>query len=215
MAIDQPAPNPWLSVPAADYEGHMSSPRVLQTQYLSDAFRRALERHQPASVAVLGCATGNGFEHLTREHVRRVVAVDINPSYLEILRARHAAAVPGLEIVCTDLPRCELEPESLSLVWAGLIFEYVDPKLLLERATRWLAPGAILSVVLQLPVSGHSTVTETPFTSVKVLEPILKLVDPDAFEGWARSCGLIQESSRTARLATGKAFHEADYRKTP
>jgi SAM-dependent methyltransferase len=192
----------------------MSSPRVLQSQYLSDAFRRTLERHRPASVAVLGCATGNGFEHLAHEFVREVVAVDINPSYLEVLRTRHGATVPGLETVCADLARYEFEPESLDLVWAGLIFEYVDPELLLEKTARWLTAGGVLSIVLQLPVSGHSPVTDTPFASVKRLEPILKLVDPRTLERAARRCGLIPESSRTARLSTGKAFHETDYRKS-
>ena len=215
MVPERPASNPWLSIPASDYEAHMSSPAVLQSQFLSDAFRRALDRHRPTSVAVLGCATGNGFEHLARAPIRRVVAVDINPRYLEILRDRYGAALPGLEIVCADLPRCEIESGSLDLVWAALIFEYVDPKSLLQQAAAWLAPGGTVSAVLQLPVAGHSAVTETPFASLKQLEPILELVDPEELDRLAQLCGLRPESSRTAALVTGKAFHEADYRKAP
>lgn len=54
--------NPWLSIPLAEYEGHMGA--VKQLGALSELFTRALEVCVPDSVAVLGIAGGNGLECL-------------------------------------------------------------------------------------------------------------------------------------------------------
>jgi hypothetical protein len=56
--------NPWLSIPAADYEAHMADPAVRQTPFLDAVFARALAAHRPQTVAILGCATGTGLGHL-------------------------------------------------------------------------------------------------------------------------------------------------------
>jgi hypothetical protein len=56
--------NPWLTIPLADYEGHMESPDVDQSALSSDIFRAALIRHRPHALAVLGCAGGNGFDQI-------------------------------------------------------------------------------------------------------------------------------------------------------
>ena len=71
--------NPWLTITAADYEGHMASPNVDQLSLLANTFKEALEQHNCDTVALLGCATGNGLEHVKRECTHRVTAVDINP----------------------------------------------------------------------------------------------------------------------------------------
>jgi hypothetical protein len=72
--------NPWLSIPAADYEAHMASPEVGQLQFLNAVFKETLARQRPKSLLVPGCATGNGFEHIDFTVTRRIVAVDINPA---------------------------------------------------------------------------------------------------------------------------------------
>ena len=51
--------NPWLSIPLADYEGHMNAPQVHQLEALSDLFAEALTQRRPESVALLGIAGGN------------------------------------------------------------------------------------------------------------------------------------------------------------
>ncbi len=56
--------NSWLDIPLADYESHMALPYVAQAQLLSDLFAEALQELSPESVALLGCAGGNGFEAL-------------------------------------------------------------------------------------------------------------------------------------------------------
>ena len=56
------ADNPWLTIPLADYEAHMALPQVGQARLLADLFAAELRVGSPSSVAVLGCAGGNGFE---------------------------------------------------------------------------------------------------------------------------------------------------------
>jgi len=97
--------NPWLTIPASDYEGHMGSPDVDQTSFLSAQFNNAIERYPCGSIALLGCATGNGLEHVERDRTKRITAVDINPEYLEILKTRYRDRVAGLEVVQADLEK--------------------------------------------------------------------------------------------------------------
>src|ERR1700733_5029312 len=82
--------NPWLNIPLDDYEGHMSLPEVGQAQMIADELHHAVLRWAPRSIAVIGCAGGNGLERIARGTVERVVAMDVNPDYVERTRARHA-----------------------------------------------------------------------------------------------------------------------------
>jgi len=61
-----PGRNPWLDIPLQDYERYMSLPEIGQAQMLADQFELLIKRHSPASVALIGCAGGNGLERLTR-----------------------------------------------------------------------------------------------------------------------------------------------------
>ena len=56
--------NPWLDIPLADYEAHMALPSVGQAALLGDLFAATVEAHRPESVALIGCAGGNGFERI-------------------------------------------------------------------------------------------------------------------------------------------------------
>jgi hypothetical protein len=66
--------NPWLDVPLADYEGHMALPGIEQAQLLSGIFADVLAKFSPRSVAVIGCAGGNGFDRISPS-ISRVVGV--------------------------------------------------------------------------------------------------------------------------------------------
>ena len=60
--------NSWLQkLPLPEYEAHMAHPRVAQAVLLCDVFAEMLDTHVPGSVAVLGCAGGNGFERISPE----------------------------------------------------------------------------------------------------------------------------------------------------
>lgn len=205
--------NPWLSIPAADYEGHMKSPRVLQQQFLSAVFRWILERFRPRSVAVLGCATGNGFEHIDPRVTRTVVGIDINPEYIALLQSRFAAGLPGLRLLCSDIADCDLEPRSLDLVHCALVLEYVDPQIAVVKSASWLRAGGVLSVVLQLASPGHEKVTVTEFKGVACLDAAMHLVEPGDMDRIAGKAGLRVDGSRVETLASGKEFYVATYKR--
>ncbi len=199
------AANPWLSIPAGDYEAHMGSPAVQQLQYLDSVFADLIARYLPCDLAVLGCATGNGFDRIPSD-TRTVIGLDINPEYLKIARARHAEHLPGLQLICADFAGYTPEPRSMDLIYAGLFLEYVDAALVTAQAAVWLRPGGILAVVLQLPSFGANPVTETPYASLRRLEQAMKLVDPDEVRRLAARNGFAELCTRVDTLPTGKQF---------
>ncbi len=172
--------NPWLEVSAEDYEGHMGHPQVAQLAFLSRVLRELLDEFRPRSLAVPGSAMGTGFEHIDPRLTSRVLAVDIHEEYLEILRKRHGDRLPGLRTLREDLSEFQYEGESFDLVFAALIFEYLDPEMLLPRLSAWLRPGGTLATAIEQ--AGDVVV-------VTDREGIIQYVNP-AFEtssGYSRS----------------------------
>lgn len=199
-------------MPAADYEGHMGSPGVRQLEFLSRVFGGLLTEYAPESLLLLGCATGNGLERVDPGRTRRLVGLDINPEYLEICRERHGERLPGLELVCADFVTFETGTASFDFVHAALFFEYVDPESAMRKISRWLKPGGILAVVLQLPHGSGGNVSETGFEGVKLLEPAIRLVDPDVFRRLTRKFGFAEARISRERLGSGKEFFTGVYR---
>lgn len=190
----------------------MSSPAVSQLGFLNGVFEKLMKRYCPRDLAVPGCTTGNGFEHIDFMITKRVVAIDINPEYLEIVRKRYARMSNVIETICADVNADGLEPGSFDLVHCALLFEYVDPAVTLGTITRWLKPSGLVSVVLQLEDEVHGKVTETPFMSLNRLESVMRLVDPAGFGEIAAGNGLKLQWEETVPLPTGKRFFVAVYR---
>jgi trans-aconitate methyltransferase len=198
--------NPWLKIPAADYEGHMSSPSVAQQSFLAQEFKESLESHDSSTIALLGCATGNGLEHIDKSVTRKVTAIDINPEYLTKLRQCYGDSVPGLEIVEADLETCAIGNQAYSLIFAGLIFEYLDPLKLLLKINCWLCSDGVMVTVLQLPVEHLKKITDTPYVSLKKLDAIMKFISPHDFKSMAYGAGLKERKAKTVTLESGKSF---------
>jgi hypothetical protein len=76
--------NPWLAIPLADYEAHMALPEVGQAELLAEVLARAVREQAPRSVAIFGCAGGNGFDRVPSD--TRLVGVDVNPRYVAAAR---------------------------------------------------------------------------------------------------------------------------------
>lgn len=205
--------NPWLDIPIGDYVGHMSSPEVAQYQALNALLRDTLERVCPGSVLVLGCSTGNGFEHVNSRVTSRVVGVDINPDYLRALIEQFPHPSFALDVRCIDLALYTFEPEAFDLVHAALVFEYVEWPSLLPRVVGTLRPFGVLSVVLQLPSSANPPVTPTGFASLRSLESVFRFVEPQDIVAKVAALGLQLESRRTERLKSAKAFEVLHFRK--
>lgn len=186
--------NPWLSIPLAAYEAHMSLPEVAQAAVLSDIFRETLKLERPRSVALIGCAGGNGLEHLDPAVTNRAVAVDINPDYLEVCRRRF----PRVETVCADITE-PLPCAPVDLAHVALVLEYVDPQADLANLR---GVASTLSLVLQLPSETTTSITPSPYGSLGQLAPIHRLIDPD-------SLGLAPFRTRIHTLPGGKRFWHA------
>jgi len=205
--------NPWLQIPASDYEGHMSSPEIAQQQFLAQTFQEALCKYDSTFLAYLGCTTGNGLDFVNSDVTQKVTAIDLNPKYLEILRQRYEHLVVGLEIIEANLETCSLEESAYSLIFAGLIFEYIEPEVLLPKIARWLQINGVLVTVLQLPSKNLAKVSESHYESLKTLEPIMKLVMPSHFKTIATASGLHESEARIVNLASGKQFFIGIYTK--
>ena len=200
--------NPWLEIPLEEYEAHMSSASVGQAQYLADALEELVLTHSPKSIAVIGCSGGNGFDRIPPATVERVVGVDINPEYIAKTRGRFTGRFNQFELLCEDVlsPMCTFPP--VDLVFAGLLFEYVDCGPGLASIRDLVRPEGHLSVVLQLPSETTAAVSPSPYVSLRKLEPILTFISPNIFSDYAGTLGLTVQRSRRTVLKSGKAFHE-------
>ena len=206
--------NPWLTIPAEDYEAHMASPEVGQLQVLNQLFKVVLEEHRPESLAVLGCSTGNGFEHIDPSTTRRVVGIDINPSYLGVARKRFLGSLPMLELLEEDFTSATFDIHPVSLVFAALVFEYVGIGEAVRSISRSLTPGGVLVAALQLPSLTSTPVTKTRFKSLEALVPIMNLVSPEEFSLVCFETGLRAVRQTHLPLEQGKelwvGFYEKD-----
>ena len=209
----KPVKNPWLKIPAADYENHMAHPGVGQSIFLEQLFKKALHEYDASTIALLGAATGTGLEHLDPRKTKKLTAVDINEEYLHILAQRFSDRIVGLSLVRADLEKCDLENGYYSLVFAGLIFEYVDPEILLQKITTWLHEKGTLVVVLQLSGPENQTVSASPYKSLQRLIPLMKLIPPDTFNAMAGHAGLKRLKEKTIDLESKKSFYVASYMK--
>jgi len=198
--------NPWLEIPLSDYEAHMALPAVAQAALLRDIFAEAVRDHDPRSLLVVGCSGGNGFDCLAASNVERVIGIDINPAYVEAARARYAATVPGLQLLNGDIQKDDFDVEPVDLILAGLIFEYVDISVTLERLRQMLRPGGTLASVVQLPAASLPEVTPSPYPSLAALAPVMRLVDPEGLRNAAEAAGFRETDRHIRAPGTGKQF---------
>ena len=203
------ARNPWLDIPLADYEAHMALPEVGQAALLADALAAAVEQHAPRSVAVLGCAGGNGFERVPRG--TRLVGVDLNAAYLDVARSRFGDR-HGLELYCADVVEDALPFAPVDLAFAGLLFEYTRPGAVLDRLAAKLEPRGVLIAVLQLP-STAAPVTPSPYASLSRLAASMRLVSPDALALSAAAHDYSHLRTETVTASGGKQFAIQTYRR--
>jgi|HubBroStandDraft_1064217.scaffolds.fasta_scaffold02961_6 SAM-dependent methyltransferase len=170
--------NPWLDIPLADYEGHMALPAVAQADLLADVLTSLLEQYAPPSVAVLGCAGGNGFDRISPAVTDRVVGMDINPNFIDATRVRFQGRFRSLELLVGDLQIEAFSVEPVDFLYAALVFEYLDLSAAWRSIRSLLRPGAVVGTVVQLPTDGFDAVTRSTYPSVQALAPSMRLVSP-------------------------------------
>lgn len=202
--------NPWKDIPLADYEGHMA--QVAQAQLLADVFGEVLKEYSPRSIGVIGCAGGNGFEKVDPQVTRRVVGVDINRDYVDQARIRFCCRIPALELYVADIQTDNPVLLPVDVVFAALVFEYVDVAAALNTIRSMLNPGGVLVSLVQLPSAEASAVTPSPFSSVQALASCMRLVSPEVLKELAVSRGFESARSRVIDSPGGKQFHIHSFR---
>lgn len=203
--------NPWLDIPLDDYEAHMAQPAIAQAALIADQLNILIETHAPSSVAIIGCAGGNGFDRLIDGRVDRVAGIDINPRYIEEARQRYAGRMPGLTLLVGDIQSAGQLFEPVDLIYAALVLEYVDVARAMSALRLHCKPGGILAVLVQLPHKDLPQVSPSPYASLRSLEPAMHLVSAADLHGSATVAGFTLQSSKTVESAGGKVFMVATY----
>jgi trans-aconitate methyltransferase len=192
----------------------MRLPEVDQLSFLGDMLKESLGKYDSRSFAYLGCSTGNELEYIRNDKTHKVTAIDINPEYLSILRNRYQHKIPNLEIVETDLNDYQGNGQRYSLIFAGLLFEYLDPGPLLRKISTWLESAGVMVVVLQLQDKHVKKVSDTPYSSLKRLDPFMKLISDQNFKLLAKKSGMKELEGKRFTLESGKSFYVSVFGKT-
>ncbi|MFM2478519.1 class I SAM-dependent methyltransferase [Celerinatantimonas sp. MCCC 1A17872] len=203
--------NPWLTIPASDYEGHMNEASVAQLAFLASVFKQALTQYDSHALAYLGCATGNGLEYIDSTKTKELSVIDINPHYLEIVKSRYFQQLPFMKVIEADLNNYEAIANCYSLIFAGLLFEYIKPAQLLHKIVNWLTPDGVLVVVLQLEQPQKEKISQTNYSSLNRLESIMRLITANEFKQFAKINGLHEIKGNICTLKSGKKFYVGAY----
>jgi SAM-dependent methyltransferase len=198
--------SPWLDIPLADYEGHMALPEIAQARMLADEFESAVRQHAPSSVAIIGCSGGNGFERLIGTTVERIVGIDINPTYVAAAQARFGTQIPKLALYVADIQDALPNIMPMEMIFAGLIFEYVDLRAAMHNLRRLCASGGTLVAVLQAPSAEAKAVSPSPYRSPQRLAPAMRLRDAREVKGAAAEAGFALATMRSLTLPSRKSF---------
>ena len=204
--------NPWLDIPLTDYEGHMGAPGVAQAPMLCDQLEAAVQQHAQRSVAVIGCAGGNGFEKLRGATVNRVVGIDINPAYVEAARRRFAAHIPELELYVADIQKTLQQIAPVELVFAALILEYVELAPAMKTFRTLCETGGNLVIILQAPSPDLTEISPSSFKNIQLLAPIIRIRDVADVQAGAIAAGFSPYSCNTLTLLSGKSFVVLSFR---
>lgn len=184
----------------------MALPGIAQAQMLARILAEIHRKYTPRSVAVLGCAGGNGFGDIPPAITRRVVGVDLNPDYVAKARERYEGRFQNLELYVADVQKDLPAFTPVDLVFAALILEYVDIDVVIARTRSMLATHGKLVTVVQMPGSTTAKVTPSPFASLQALGAVMRLVPPQAVRRSAQAHGYVQLESSAVSSAGGKRF---------
>lgn len=161
-------------VTPADYDQHMAN--IGQAQAAAELTRWFVESAAPppgARVVIPGAGTGQMLDFLDPAVLRpyRLTFADLNPGFLETLRARLEARGLGAETLEDDIERTALASEPALLI-ATLLLEHIDWRGGVESFTG-LRPRACGIVIQENPPGMTSAVTPgrvVPASIAKAME---------------------------------------------
>jgi hypothetical protein len=132
---------------------------------------------------------------------------------LAILQSKYDARIPNLEMIEADFTAAGFEIKPVSMVFAALVFEYVNIREAVTNIERCMAAHSTLVAVLQLPSAESAPVTATQYTSLELLAPLMRLVPPNELADACADVGLLLLKDDTIPLKKGKAFYSGHFRK--
>ena len=112
----------------------------------------------------------------------------------------------GLELYCADIEGDIPALRPVHMVYAALVFEYVDLAKALKNLRGLCLSNGILAALLQLPKEGAASVSPSPFVTLKELSSIMRLVPPNDFRKVAEGLGFGFLSGKLITLESGKQF---------
>ena len=130
-------------------------------------------------------------------------------------RERFRRRLPGMELIVADLQQDDVSIAPVDLVFAALLFEYVDADAVLASVGRLLKSGGFLATVVQVPQADGPTVTPSPFISLQSLTLCLRLVSPEFLSERAAAHGLSEVESVRVTSLGGKSFQVQSFVATP
>jgi SAM-dependent methyltransferase len=184
----------------------MALPAIGQASMIADQLVALVEKFCPSSVAVIGCAGGNGFDRVASPPVERLVGVDINPRYIDLAAARYVGQTRGLELYVGDIQNPQQIFQPVDLIYAALVFEYVDVAQSMRNLARHCVPGGVLATLVQLPHESKSGVTASPYSSLQRLAPAMQLIAPAELAAHATAARFELEDSSVIASPGGKLF---------
>jgi len=184
--------NVWNKIPLEDYELHMQHESVGQLHLLNNLTKKYLEKLSPEIVMFLGIAGGNGLEHIDNNVTSQVFGIDINQNYLDETEKRFKNQIPNLNLLNIDISSKKTEKlTKANLIWAALIFEYVETGKCFEFINSNIQDNGYLIVTIQAN-NGANSVSQTGIETIKSVGQIFRLIDPNDLLSFADKFGLVK-----------------------
>jgi SAM-dependent methyltransferase len=169
--------------------------------------KEILEKYQPQKFLLIGCATGNGLEHIDVNVTVKSYALDINPEYVRITRDRYENKIKGLTVLCVDIETSNImEFEAVDLIFCPLVLEYVNPSYVLVKLAKMLNNNGRIVIVTQETIQS-SFVSKSNYKSLESLKSIAKEWSVDSLVEICSSLSLVKESSQRKKISPSKVFN--------
>jgi len=135
-----------------------------------------------------------------------MVGIDINPAYLATAAEQFQERLSGLQLLLADIETEEVTFEPVALMYAALVFEYVNVESVLAQLPSLLQPGGLLCTVVQLPSASVPAITPSSFASLAQLSTKIRLVAPQELSAIAAKNGLLEIEAQILTLPSRKRF---------
>ena len=118
--------------------------------------------------------------------------IDINQNYLDETEKRFKNQIPNLNLLNIDISSKKTEKlTKANLIWAALIFEYVETGKCFEFINNNIQDNGYLIVTIQANNGGNS-VSQTGIETIKSVGQIFRLIDPNDILSFADKFGLVK-----------------------